>query len=141
MGNRIPLQAWGTLIKKILTGKKKLQKTKYKKNFICKFNFIVNFPIFTPNFLHAPKTRGEGDFIKFFISKFKKKYMLREIPDATCLSTTKQLSLVSCNSSLIDCENQMTRAIILGNFFLDIFWTYLSTRLHKIFLFLCFGLF
>lgn len=34
MGNRIPLQAWGTLIQKILTGKKNLQKTKYKKNFI-----------------------------------------------------------------------------------------------------------
>lgn len=32
MGKRIPLQACGTLIQIILTGKKNLKKTKYKKN-------------------------------------------------------------------------------------------------------------
>lgn len=70
--------------------------------------------------------------IQFCISIVKKKYMLLKISDATCLSTSRQLSLVCCNSSVIDCENQMTRAIILGN----LFWTsfgHIFLRAYKIF--------
>lgn len=77
--------------------------------------------------------RSSWNFI-FFIFKYKKYNVciLQNITDATCLFPIKELGSVCCNNIVIDCENQMTRALLFGN----LFWTsFLPTSLEIFFIF------